>query len=99
MGEMLSFYKEAILRRFMAAPDVHGVFFDEVGQFVQGCCGNHPFCDKEDSTQWCPGGPYRFSDARKAELRHCWMDAMEEIVKFVTSQGKFPIPSTNAYVS
>ena len=89
--DMLTFYKQVILRRFVESPHVHGSFFDEFDQFVEGCCGNTPWGGS------LPGAPYSFSQERKTSLTACWVDAMEEIVRFLASHGKFAIPSTNAY--
>ena len=44
-ADMLEFYKRVILADFMASPDIHGSFFDECDSFIEGCCGNHPFCE------------------------------------------------------
>ena len=44
-SDMLEFYKRVILADFMASPDIHGSFFDECDSFIEGCCGNHPFCE------------------------------------------------------
>ena len=97
---MLTFYKEVILADLMSSGDIHGSFFDEVDSFVEGCCGNHPWCGKNAGAggQLCTdAGTYHFSDSRKAAVTECWMSAMEELVVFMTAAGKFPIPSTNAY--
>ena len=89
---MIEFFKSTILKTVMTSPDIHGSFFDEVDSFVEGGYGNHPFSSRV-------GGPYQFSSARKANITSCFMDAMDEIVRFMASGGKFAIPSTNAYVS
>lgn len=99
---MMEFFKNTILADYMASPDIHGSFFDEVDSFVEGCCGNHPFCDNSTGTsgELCNDpGTYTFSAPRKASIKSCWMSAMEELVVFMTSAGKFPIPSTNAYIN
>jgi hypothetical protein len=38
-------FRPGAVADYMAAPDIHGSFFDEVDQFVEGCCGNHIFCE------------------------------------------------------
>ena len=47
---MMEFFKNTILADYMASPDIHGSFFDEVDSFAEGCCGNHPFCDNSTGT-------------------------------------------------
>jgi hypothetical protein len=77
-------------------------FWWQVDSFVEGCCGNHPFCENNTGVggEMCTdAGTYSFSPHRKAQIRECWMVAMEELVVFMTAGGKFPIPSTNAYIS
>jgi hypothetical protein len=84
---MVDFYTQKILKSFMESDDVLGSFFDEVDSFIEGGGGNHPWAG------------YTFSDARKITLKQCFQDAMVKIIRFVTARGKFPIPSTNAYIT
>eukprot|EP00937_MAST-01D_sp_MAST-1D-sp2_P005481 g5481.t1 len=92
--DMLHFYKAVILRRFAASPHVHGVFFDEFDQFIEGGYGNTPWGARN------PGGPYTFGNASRARLAECWAAALEEIVRFLAQErGMFAVPSTNAYRS
>lgn len=87
---MLDFYKHRILRAVMESDDLHGSFFDEVDQFIEGGGENTP-------SVFAAGSGYKFSAPRKAQLHGCWERAMVELVEFMASGGKFPIPSTNAY--
>ena len=70
--DMITFYKEVILARFMDSKDVSGVFFDEIDSFVEGGYGNLAWAGQ--------GGPniYYFSASRKAQLMEVsfqWMNS------------------------